>query len=101
MLMTPGLALFYAGMVRRKNVLGTMIQSFTLIGLIGVQWVLWGYTLSFGPDKGGLVGSLAWIGLKGVGVSPNGDYAGTIPHLLFMMFQGMFAVITPALITGA
>jgi Amt family ammonium transporter len=102
MLMTaPGLAFFYGGLVRRKNVLATMMQSFFMLCLISVQWALWGYSLSFGPDKGHLIGSLAWMGLKGVGAVPNPDYAATIPHLLFMVYQMMFAVITPALITGA
>lgn len=101
MLMTPGLALFYGGMVRRKNVLGTIMQSFIILALISVQWVMWGYTLAFGPDKGGIIGSLAWFGLNGVGTDPNPDYAATIPHQAFMIFQMMFAVITPALITGA
>ena len=101
MLMTPGLALFYGGMVRRKNVLGTIMQSFIVLALISVQWVLWGYTLAFGPDKGGIIGSLAWFGLNGVVTDPNPDYAATIPHQAFMIFQMMFAVITPALITGA
>jgi Amt family ammonium transporter len=97
MLMTPGLALFYGGMVRGKNVLGTIMHSFFILCLISVQWVLWGYSLSFGEDVGGIVGSLNYLGLNGVGQEPNG----TIPHLVFMMFQGMFAVITVALITGA
>ena len=102
MLMTiPGLALFYGGLVRRKNVLATMMQSFFVLCLISIQWILWGYTLSFGPDKGHIIGSLAWFGLKGVGVTPNPDYAATIPHVLFMTYQMMFAVITPGLITGA
>lgn len=101
MFMTPGLALFYGGMVRNKNVLGTIMQSFVTIGLITVIWVLWGYSLAFGPDMGGIVGSLSWFGLRGVGLSPSPDYAGNIPHVAFMIFQAMFAVITPALITGA
>ncbi|TAK07146.1 MAG: ammonium transporter [Candidatus Manganitrophaceae bacterium] len=101
LLMTPGLALFYGGMVRTKNVLGTIMQSFIMICLISIQWVLWGYTLSFGPDQGGMIGSLAWLGLNGVGLDPNPDYAATIPHQAFMIFQAMFAIITPALITGA
>ncbi|MCG6980577.1 MAG: ammonium transporter [Deltaproteobacteria bacterium] len=101
MFMTPGLALFYGGMVRTKNVLATMMQSFTIIGLVTVIWVLWGYSLAFGPDVGGVVGNLSWFGLKGVGLSPSPDYASTIPHQAFMIFQGMFAIITPALITGA
>lgn len=101
MLMTPGLALFYGGMVRRKNVLGTIMQSFIALGVITVQWVLFGYSLAFGPDIGHVIGSLKWIGLSGVGLTPNPDYAPTVPHEIFMMFQMMFAVITPALITGA
>ncbi len=101
MLMTPGLALFYGGMVRSKNVLGTIMQSFVSIALISVQWILIGYSLSFGPDINGIIGGLDWIGLNGVGVEPNPDYAPTVPHLAFMMYQAMFAVITPALITGA
>lgn len=101
MLMTPGLALFYGGMVRRKNVLGTMMQSLMALAVISVQWVLIGYTLAFGPSLGGAVGALTWIGLRGVGMAPNAEYAGTIPHLLFMAFQMMFAIITPALIFGA
>jgi Amt family ammonium transporter len=102
LLMTaPGLALFYGGMVRQKNALGTLMQSFIILALISVQWVLWGYSLAFGPDKGGVIGGLEWIGLSGVGPTPNADYAATIPHTAFMLFQMMFAVITPALITGA
>jgi len=102
MLMTfPGLALFYGGLVRRKNVLATIMQSFFVLCLISIQWILFGYSLSFGPDQGHFIGSLAWFGLKGVGMAPNPDYAATIPHLLFMAYQMMFAVITPALITGA
>jgi Amt family ammonium transporter len=101
MLMTPGLALFYGGMVRRKNVLGTIMQSFIALGVITIQWVLYGYSLSFGPDIGHIIGSLAWVGLRGVGLDPFPDYSATIPHQAFMIFQMMFAVITPALITGA
>jgi Amt family ammonium transporter len=101
MFMTPGLALFYAGMVRTKNVLATIMQSFIVIGVVSVVWVLWGYSLAFGPDAGGIVGDLSWFGLTGVGLAPSPDYAGTIPHQAFMVFQGMFAIITPALITGA
>jgi Amt family ammonium transporter len=99
--MTPGLAFFYGGMVRGKNVLGTLMQSFVAIAIISVQWVLWGYALSFGADRGGFIGSLDWLGLAGVGTEPNADYAATIPHQAFMIYQCMFAVITPALITGA
>lgn len=101
MLMTPGLALFYGGMVRTKNVLGTIMQSFMIIALISVQWILFGYSLAFGPDVGGLIGDLSWFGLNGVGLMPNADYAGTVPHQAFMIYQGMFAVITPALLMGA
>ncbi|MFZ3122078.1 MAG: ammonium transporter [Thermodesulfovibrionales bacterium] len=101
MLMTPGLALFYGGMVRRKNVLGTIMQSFIALGVVTILWVLYGYSLSFGPDKWHIIGGLEWVGLKGVGLDPNPDYAATIPHQAFMIFQMMFAVITPALITGA
>jgi Amt family ammonium transporter len=102
MLMTaPGLAYFYGGLVRRKNVLSTMMQSFFLLCLISVQWVLWGYSLAFGPDVWHVIGNLSWLGLRGVGLAPNPDYAQTIPHQLFMIYQMMFAVITPALITGA
>ncbi len=101
MLMTPGLAMFYGGMVRKKNVLGTIMHSFIAIALISVQWILFGYSLSFGPDVKGLIGSLDWAQLKGVGLSPNADYAPTVPHLAFMAYQMMFAVITPALISGA
>ncbi|MBU2008281.1 MAG: ammonium transporter [Chloroflexi bacterium] len=101
LLMTPGLALFYGGMVRKKNVVGTLMQSFIVIALISVQWVLWGYSLAFGPGRAGLIGGLSWVGLGGVGLEPNPAYAPTIPHQAFMVFQAMFAVITPALITGA
>jgi Amt family ammonium transporter len=101
MMTIPGLFLFYGGLVRGKNALGTIMHSFFIVGLISVQWVLWGYTLAFGPDQGGIVGSLAWFGLNGVGLEPNADYAATIPHQTFMVYQMMFAVITPALITGA
>jgi len=102
LLMTaPGVALFYGGMVRSKNALSTVMQSFVILCLISIQWVLWGYSLAFGPDIGGIIGSTAWFGLNGVGTAPNADYAATIPHQAFMLFQMMFAVITPALITGA
>ncbi len=101
MLMTPGLALFYGGMVRSKNVLSTIMQSFVALGLVSLLWVIYGYSLSFGPDIGGMIGSLDWAWLNNVTTAPNSDYTGTIPHLLFMLFQMKFAVITPALITGA
>ncbi len=100
-LMTPALAFFYGGMVRRKNVLSTLNLSFVMMGLIGLQWVLVGYTLAFGTSLGGIIGGLNFAGLTGVGAEPNADYAGTIPHMAFAAFQMTFAVITPALITGA
>jgi len=100
--MTPGVAFFYGGMARRKNVLSLLMQCFFIMCLVSLQWVLFGYSLSFGPDMGkGLIGTLEWVGLRGVGFDPNPDYAGTIPHLSFMIFQAMFAIITPALIVGA
>ncbi|GIM29616.1 ammonium transporter [Clostridium polyendosporum] len=101
MLMTPGLALFYGGMVNKKNVLNTTMHSYVAMILISLQWVLYGYTLAFGTDHSGLIGGLNWLGLNGVGFEPNADYAATIPHQLFMLFQLMFAIITPALISGA
>ncbi len=101
MLMTPGLALFYGGMVRTKNVLGTIMQSFIALGVITIQWAFYGYSLAFGPDMGHVIGSLDWAGLRGVGLDPFPDYSATVPHQAFMIFQMMFAVITPALITGA
>ncbi len=99
--MTPGLAFFYGGLVRRKNILSILMQCFMMICLVTVQWVVIGYSLSFGPDVKGWIGSLAWAGLAGVGAVPNADYAATIPHSVFMAFQLMFAIITPALILGA
>ena len=101
LLMTPALAFFYGGMVRHKNVVSTILQCFIIVALISVQWVLWGYSLAFGPDKWGIIGGLEWVGLRGVGAEPNPDYAATIPQQAFMIFQAMFAVITPALIVGA
>jgi len=101
LLMTPALALFYGGMVRRKNVLSTLTLSYIFMALIGVQWVLYGYSLAFGPDINGFIGGLNFAGFNGVGALPNEDYSKTIPHGLFAAFQMMFAVITPALITGA
>jgi len=100
LVMTPALAFFYGGMVRRKNILSTLNLSFVMIGLISIQWVLFGYSLSFGTDIGGLIGGLNFAGLTGVGAAP-GDYATNVPHLAFAAFQMMFAIITPALITGA
>ncbi len=100
MLMTPGLAFFYGGMVRRKNILSILMQCFIVLCVISLQWVLWGYSLAFGPGSP-FVGGLSWLGLNGVGLEPNPDYAATVPHQAFMIFQAMFAVITPALIIGA
>ena len=102
LLMTiPGLAFFYGGLVRRKNVLSILMQCFIILCVISLQWVLFGYSLAFGPDFHGIIGNLSWAGLSGVGAAPNADYAATIPHSVFMIFQMMFAVITPAVIIGA
>ena len=101
LLMTPGLAFFYGGLVRRKNILSVFMQCLAAVCVVGLQWVLFGYSLAFGPDHGGVIGGLSFAGLHNVGLDPNPVYAATIPHLLFMVFQMMFAVITPALIIGA
>lgn len=102
MLMTPGLALFYGGMVKSKNVLSTTMHSYAALAIISIQWIVIGYSLAFGTDHAGIIGSLDWIGLNGVSTAaPNADYAATIPHALFMLFQMMFAIITPALISGS
>jgi Amt family ammonium transporter len=104
MLMTPGLGLFYGGMVRRKNVLATFQQSFVLLGVISFQWILFGYSLAFSTGPAFIndfIGGLGWVGLNGVELTPHATYAPTIPHQLFMVYQLMFAVITPALISGA
>jgi len=101
LLMTPALGFFYGGMVRRKNVLSTLTLSYIFLSLIGLQWVVYGYSLAFGPDIKGLIGGLDFVGFLGVGATPNNEYSKTIPHGLFAAFQMMFAVITPALITGA
>ena len=101
LLMTPGLALFYAGMVRSENVLATIMQSLIMISLISLEWVYIGYTMSFGPDVGGIIGDFSHFALKGVTNTPSSEYATTIPQTVFMIYQCMFAVITPALITGA
>ena len=100
-MMTPALAFFYGGMVRKKNILSTLMLSVAILGMISIQWILYGYTLSFGPDHRGLIGGLDWLGMMNVGQNPYAGYAASIPHLAFMMFQMAFAVITPALITGA
>lgn len=101
MLMTPGLSLFYGGMVRSKNVLSTTMHSYSAMAIVSIQWILIGYSLSFGPDWNGIIGSFDWFGLQNVTFTPNEDYSATIPHNLFMMFQLMFAILTPALISGA
>lgn len=101
MIMIPASGLFYGGMVRSKNVLSVIMQPFFIVGLISLQWVLLGYSLSFGPDIKGVIGSLDWVALMNVGPEPNSDYATTIPHFVFMIFQAMFAIVAPALITGA
>ena len=101
LLMTPALAMFYGGMVRRKNVLSTLTLSYIFMALIGVQWVAFGYSLAFGTSIHGWIGGLNFIGFHGVDAAPNPDYSKTIPQSLFAAFQMMFAVITPALITGA
>ncbi len=103
LLMTPGLAFFYGGLVRKKNIVSTIMYSFVTIGLVGIVWVLWGYSLAFGNDVEGwgLIGDLSWFGLRNVSANEAGPYSDTIPHQAFMIFQAMFAIITPALITGA
>lgn len=101
MLMTPALAFFYGGMVRQKNVLSTMMHSFMAIAMVSLIWVLYGYSLAFGPDIRGLIGAPTALGLKGVGMLPNETYAATIPELVFVVFQLMFAIITTAIISGA
>lgn len=101
LLMTPGLALFYAGMVRSKNVISTLFKNFAAVGAVGVLWAVVGYSLVFGKTHDGLIGGLEYVLLNGVGQTPNADYAATIPHIAFVLFQCMFAIITPALITGA
>ncbi|WP_243521113.1 ammonium transporter [Bacillus pseudomycoides] len=101
MIMTPGLALFYGGMVRSKNVLSTTMHSYSAMAIVSIQWIFIGYSLSFGPDWNGIIGTLDWFSLQNVTFTPNPDYSPTIPHNLFMMFQLMFAILTPALISGA
>jgi Amt family ammonium transporter len=101
MLMTPAVGFFYGGMVKSKNIVSVLKQSLMILSLVSLQWVLFGYSLVFGKDIHGIIGGLNFVGLREVGFAPNADYAATIPHLLFMMFQGMFAIITPALIIGA
>lgn len=101
LIMTPGLAFFYGGLVRRKNTNAVIMQCFACMLLVSTTWVLYGYSMAFGPDVGGLIGNLDWAGLNGVGLEPNEAYAATVPHQAFMIFQAMFAIITPALIIGA
>jgi Amt family ammonium transporter len=101
MMMTPALAFFYGGLVRKKNVLSTMMHCFAIICVVGLLWAVFGYSMAFGPDKKGIIGGFEWAFLNGVGAAPDSFYGTSIPHLLFMMFQMMFAIITPALIVGA
>ncbi|HOS41275.1 MAG TPA: ammonia channel protein, partial [Spirochaetota bacterium] len=89
MIMTPTLAFFYGGLVRKKNILSVLMQCMVILCVISVQWVLFGYSLAFGPDVGGVIGALDWIGLRGVGLQPHDTYMSTIPHQLFMAFQMM------------
>jgi Amt family ammonium transporter len=100
-LMTPALAFFYGGMVRKKNILSTIMMSFAILAMVSLLWVIYGYSISFGPDNRGVIGSLSWLGLSNVGQDPSAIYATTVPHLAFMMFQAAFAIITVALWTGA
>jgi Amt family ammonium transporter len=100
LVMIPGIAFFYGGLVRRKNVAGTLMQVVVTMGVVAIVWALWGYSLAFGPSLGGLVGNLEWLGLAGVSASDSGPYSDTIPHQAFMVFQGMFAMITPAIVIG-
>ncbi|NTU73400.1 ammonium transporter [Candidatus Roizmanbacteria bacterium] len=101
MIMTPAVGFFYGGMVRSKNVVSTIKQTIVILSIVSIQWVLFGYSLVFGTDTHGLIGGFNFLGLRGVGFAPNADYAATIPHSAFMIFQAMFAIITPALIIGA
>lgn len=99
-LMTPGIALFYGGLVRSKNVLSTVMHSLSSIAIVSIIWILFGYSLAFAPGNP-LIGGLDWIGLQGIGFEPNADYSETIPHTLYMMFQLTFAVLTTAIISGS
>ena len=100
LLMIPGLAFFYGGLVRKKNVAGTIMQVIVTMGVVGVIWVIWGYTLAFGPSLGGFIGDFRWLALSGVSASETGPYSDTISHQTFMIFQGMFAMLTPAVVIG-
>lgn len=99
--MTPALAFFYGGLVRKRNILSILMQCFMLMGIVTLQWIFFSYSLAFGPDVKGIIGNLSWAGLTHVGLAPNPDYAATIPHQTFMIYQMMFAIITPGLILGA
>ncbi|MDD3678534.1 MAG: ammonia channel protein, partial [Dehalococcoidales bacterium] len=101
MLMTPGVAFFYGGMVRRKNLLSTIMMSFVCLALVGLIWVIYGYSLAFGNDTAGIIGGLNYLGLSDIGLGASETYATTVPHLAFIIFQAMFAIITVALFTGA
>ena len=101
LLMTPGLAFFYGGLVRHRNVLTVMLQSYISMGIVTALWVICGFSLAYGHDHWGIIGDLGYFGLRGVGEAPSPIYAITIPFLGFFLFQVMFAIITPALITGA
>jgi Amt family ammonium transporter len=101
LMMTPALAFFYGGLVRRKNVLSIMMQCYVIMCAVGLMWILVGYSMAFGPDRYGVIGSMDWIFLRGVSIVPDSFYGTSIPHLLFMAFQMMFAIITPALMVGA
>ena len=98
--MIPGLLFFYGGLVRKKNVAGTLMQVVVTMGVVGFVWVLWGYSLAFGPSLGGFIGNLEWFALSGVSATEPGPYSDAIPHQAFMIFQGMFAMITPAVVIG-
>ena len=100
MVMLPGVAFFYGGMVRKKNIISTLMMSFAAMAVVGIIWILYGYSLGFGPDHGGFIGGLKFLGLSGVGQEPSDVYATTVPHLAFMVFQAMFAMITVSLIIG-
>lgn len=100
MIMTPAVGFFYGGMTGKKNAISVLTQSLVILALISVQWMLWGYSLAFGPDHAGIIGGLDWLGLAGVGLDPYPAYSATIPHQAFMIFQAMFAIVTPALIIG-
>lgn len=100
LIMTPALAFFYGGLVRRKNTINTIMMSMVCLAIFTVQWFLFGYSLSFGPDVGGVIGNLDWAFFKGVGMEANPDYSETVPHILFAMFQMAFAILTPAIVSG-